>query len=119
MGIDKIAAARLDGMDYALRKIKSDGIDAFEDEMRMRNRNGISFPATKKEEKTYQHYATKCILTMMLYCLHDVYGFGAKRCQDVMTVFNARCGAIVRGLVSWSEIADELQTELGFEVMVE
>ena len=44
----KEAIARLDGMDYALRRIREKGIEDFEREMQWRNENGISLPLTQQ-----------------------------------------------------------------------
>ena len=45
---NKEAIARLDGMDYALRRIREKGIEDFEREMKWRNENGISLPLTQQ-----------------------------------------------------------------------
>lgn len=116
MGRDKIAEARLDGMEYALRKIKENGIEAFEKEYSMRNRYGISYNATGVEERKYRLHATWCILVMMLYTLHDRFGFGHKRCCDVMEMFNERITDVANGIVGWTEIAEQMEKELGFKV---
>lgn len=38
--VDREAIARLDGMDYAKRRIKEIGMEEFEKELEWRNRNG-------------------------------------------------------------------------------
>lgn len=118
MGRDKIAEARLDGMEYALRKIKENGIEAFEKEYRMRNQYGIAFHSPKAEEAEYRLHAVRCLMTMMLYTLHDRYGFGKERCAEVMRLFNARIADVAEGFVGWTEIAEQMEKEMDIKVVL-
>ena len=46
--IDREALARLNGMDYAVRRIKAVGMEEFEKELKTRNRSGMTLPLDNK-----------------------------------------------------------------------
>jgi hypothetical protein len=48
--------------------------------------------------------------------LQDEFDFGKKRIGRFMDRFNRKTGAMKYGFVSWMDIANSLQKELGIEV---
>lgn len=73
--IDKEAMARLDGMDYAVRRIEAIGMDEFKKELHNRNQSGMSLPLDnkqiQKELQKHQSAVLEFSLVLALATLHD------------------------------------------------
>lgn len=122
MGRDKIAEARLDGMDYALRQVKKIGAEEFEKELKWRNRNGISLPVSQRElnENSNQIRTNilKFVLTVAIAILHDEYDFKTEECNRFRDRFNLKVSCMDEGLASLDDYTDMIKEELDIEVGV-
>ena len=83
--IDREAIAKLDGMDYATRRIKQLGMEEWEKELRNRNQSGMTLPLDnkqiQKELMKHQSAVLEFSLILALATLHDEFGFGEKRAK--------------------------------------
>lgn len=104
---DDLNTARLQGMDYAFRQIKENGLDVFEKELQWRMKHGISMRLSQKEidqsslEFRQQFVAmTVCIAILVL---HDEFGFGKKRLKQFETRYNIKSESLLSNYVSWDD----------------
>ena len=104
---DDLNTARLQGMDYAFRQIKENGLAAFEKELQWRMKHGISMRLSQKEidqsslEFRQQFVAmTVCIAILVL---HDEFGFGQKRLKQFETRYNIKSESLLSNYVSWDD----------------
>lgn len=104
---NEINDARLQGMDYAFRQIKKEGLDEFEKELRWRMNHGISLRLTQKEldkssiEFKQQFVAmTVCVAILVL---HDEFGFGKKRLKQFENRYNVKSDSLLSDYVNWDD----------------
>ena len=118
--VDREAIARLDGMDYAKRRIKEIGMEEFEKELEWRNRNKISLTYKPDQlEKTLDPYKERLIQYMQIICtaaLHDEFGFGEKRTQRFLQKLGEAAHYITTGEALLEEYIDGIKTELNLEM---
>lgn len=105
--VDEMNTARLQGMDYAFRQIKKEGLDEFEKELRWRMNHGISIRLTQKEldqssmEFKKQFVAmTVCVAILVL---HDEFGFGKKRLKQFENRYNVKSDSLLSDYVNWDD----------------
>lgn len=105
--VDEMNTARLQGMDYAFRQIKKEGLDEFEKELRWRMNHGISLRLTQKEldkssiEFKQQFVAmTVCVAILVL---HDEFGFGKKRLKQFENRYNVKSDSLLSDYVNWDD----------------
>lgn len=118
--IDREAVARLDGMDYALRRIKETGIEEFEKELQARNRSKFSLPLDNKtiqsQMEIYKAQILEFALTLSLATLHDEFGFGQKRAERYRDLFVTGAEYITKGYAYLDEYKQGIKEELNIEV---
>ena len=92
MARDKFYEARMQGAVWAGNKIKTEGMEAFDRDMRKRNLLKFAITVTEKEmDETYRDmnaliYHT--LITGVLWTLHDMYTFGKKRLKEFKEAFD-------------------------------
>lgn len=118
--VDREAMARLDGMDYALRRIRSIGIEEFEKELRNRNKSGMSLPLDnkqiQKELQKHQGAVLEFSLVLALATLHDEFGFGEKRAKKFRDLYMTGVDYINQGYAYLEEYKQGIKEQLGIEV---
>ena len=94
----KVHQYRMDGMAYALKIVKEQGIEALEKEIRMRNGRFIPLELTREKQMEVSMTLASRIVntysTMTMAALHDGFGFGKKRLQEFIKVFNEKCEVV-------------------------
>ncbi len=117
---DKLAEYRLEGMVYAYKQIKENGLEAFEKELAFRSPLNLSIPIKQKELKKITddviNRSMNVILVFALAVLHDEFGFGAKRCKQFVDRFNSKTAGLVEDYITWDEQMQIIKDELGIEV---
>lgn len=117
---DKLAEYRLEGMVYAFKQIKENGLEAFEKELAFRSPLNLSIPIRQKELKKITddiiNRSMNVILVFALAVLHDEFGFGAKRCKQFVDRFNSKTAGLVEDYITWDEQMQIIKDELGIEV---
>lgn len=95
---DKEFYWRMQGMVYALKIVKESGVEALEKEMRMRNFLCAPIGCPEKEVRKLYHTFSQNIyvnmLSTMMWTLHDTFGFGKKRLEQLKDAFNKNAEAI-------------------------
>lgn len=117
---DKYMIGRNDGMLYAYRYAKKNGIDALEDEIKMRNLTNFPTMTSRKEiddcinaimERTCDAYTI-----MMVSVLHDEFGFGEQRCQKALDRFMSKVECLNEGYVKWADLVGAIKEELKLDI---
>ena len=95
---DKEFYWRMQGMVYALKIAKEGSIEALEKEMRMRNFLCAPIGCPEKEvRKLYQNFSQNIyvnMLSVMLWTLHDSFGFGKSRLHRLKTDYDKNTAVI-------------------------
>lgn len=71
------------------------------------------------EQKTKDisiEHTTSAMMASILTVMHDKYGFGSKRCQDVLNAITSQFESITEGYVSIEDIKLQIQEELGIKL---
>lgn len=111
--------ARREGMSYALKYAKENGIEALESELKRRGAYNIPIRISDKDLKAFTDNAkmmlldTVLILTSMT--LHDEFGFGKERLQRFIERFNFKAECIGDDYTTWQDQIDTLKEECGLE----
>lgn len=119
--LSKEEQARRDGMDYAYRLLKEQGIEALEKRV---DRNRKSFaPAFLGEQKLhdFENYVKQnCIISftcMMAMVLRDKYGFGKKRMAEYSVAFHDLADSIDGGWLTYNDIIETIKEETGVDLV--
>ena len=96
----------MEGMLFALKIAKEQGIEALEKDIRMRGILKLDLWARKDEveelHRTLAHNCYTSIMVTLMYTLHDTFGFGKKRMQKLKGDFDINALNIV-DLDRWGE----------------
>lgn len=117
--LSKLEQARQDGMDYAYRLFKEQGIEALE---RRVTRNRVTMAPCFAEPKALDEFAIavkeNCVTTMLcitLLTLHDEFGFGHKRLEQFQQRFETKAECITADLCTYKDMYQVLQEETGIQ----
>ena len=95
---DKEFYWRMQGVVYALKIVKEGGVEALEKEIRMRNFLCAPIGCPEKEiRKLYQNFSQNIyvnMLSVMLWTLHDSFGFGKKRLHQLKADYDKNTAVI-------------------------
>lgn len=120
--INKEEAARREGMSYALRIAKEQGIDALEEDLKMRNAIGLPINVPKKALDECTDKIKMCLIdTMKLLVaitLHDQFGYGKKRLQEFNERFNFKAECIDEGYCTWEDNIKALREECNMKYKI-
>ncbi len=120
--LDQYMLGRTEGMELALRIAKDKGIEELEKEVRFRQRTGISLNVTHQELNAASNKIKEMTLDtftiLSIACLHDLWGFGQKRCQQYMDKMAEGAQYLVADLATWDDYIKEIQEQLGFEIKI-
>lgn len=99
MGLkNKEYQARISGMLYAYKVVCEQGIEALEKELKFRNAHFVPLEYTaEKIEQIENFFKGRVMATMtpvILYVLHDTFGFGRDRMVRFVDAFTHRCEMI-------------------------
>lgn len=112
--LDREAEARMNGMDYALRRIKEIGIEEFEKELEWRGRKNYSVHITSREainaaEQAYKHIRIGALIT-----LYDEFDFDKKMLDRFNERYNDKMDSLNKGYVNWGDYEDIIVNEIGY-----
>ena len=114
--------ARLDGMAYALKQIKADGVEAFEKELRMRGRRDLAIPISQADliagSQRIKEMTLDTVLTMAVAVLHDEFGFGKQRCKRFSERYSLKADCLADNLVSWDDYTQMIRDELDLQIEI-
>ena len=120
--IDKEEQARREGMAYALRIAKEKGIDALEEDLKMRNAIGLPVGVDRKALNQFtenvKFNTVDTMVILMAVTLHDEFGFGEKRVQRAIDRFMFKANCQYEDYTTWQEQIEILKEELGIELSI-
>ena len=120
--INKEEQARREGMSYALKIAKEQGIEALEKDLKMRNAIGLPIPVSQKvldeftENVKLQMYDSTMVLWAVT--LRDELGFGEKRIQKVLDRFNNKVQCLAGDYTTWAEQIEIIKEECNIELTI-
>lgn len=118
----KIDLARRQGMSYAYRIAKEQGIDALEKDLKSRCAHNIPVGIQQKDlDQLTLKVKNNVIDTMLILAvatLRDEFGFGQKRAQQFVDRFNDKAGCIGDGYCSWEDYITTLKSELNIDFSI-
>ena len=111
---------RTDGMEYALRIVETQGVEALRKEVKTRMWSGISLRMTSAEvDEASMNIKHRCIDTMTivgLLTLHDEFDFGRKRIQRYLKRFYEKADVLLEHYATWEDYQNILHDELGLDL---
>ena len=120
--MNKEEQARREGMAYALRIAKEKGIDALEEDLKMRNAIGLPVGVDRKALNQFtenvKFNTVDTMVILMAVTLHDEFGFGEKRVQRAIDRFMFKANCLDEDYTTWQEQIDILKDELGIELSI-
>ena len=121
--IDKEEQARRDGMAYALRIAKEKGIDALEEDLKMRNATNIPVGLTKKVIDEWcngmKAQTIDSIGILAMVTLRDGFGFGTKRLNKFRDIFNNKTECLMNpDWTTWEDQLEILKEECGIDAFI-
>lgn len=111
---DREAEARMNGMDYALRRIKAIGIEEFEKELEWRGRKNYSVHITSREAINAAEQAYKHIRIAALITLYDEFDFDKAMLDRFNERYNDKMDSLNKGYVNWGDYEDIIVNEIGY-----
>lgn len=119
MSNSKEELARREGMSYALRYAKTNGLEALENDLKRRGAYNIPVRISDKDLKEFTNNAKMMLLDTVLILasmtLHDEFGFGKNRLERFIKRFNFKAECIGEDYTTWQEQIDILKDECGLE----
>lgn len=117
--LDQYMQGRTEGMELALRIVKDKGIEELEKEIKFRSTSGISLNVTSKEltaaSENIKEMMLKTFTVLSIASIHDVFGFGKKRCQKYMDRMNEGVGYLMQDMATWEDYANAIKEQIGID----
>lgn len=105
--VDEMNTARLQGMDYAFRQIKKEGLDEFEKELRWRMNHGISIRLTQKEldqsSMEFKRQFVAMTVCVVILVLHDEFDFDREQLKQFENRYNVKSESLLSDYVNWDD----------------
>lgn len=122
MAKNDFMAGRNEGMLYAYNYAKEHGLDALENEVRLRNLTNIPTQVSRKaiDECVMKIKDNTCdtFVILMASVLHDEFGFGEKRVQRALDRFMLKSECIVYDYVTWQDMIENIKEELNIQLNI-
>lgn len=113
---------REDGLDFALRIVRQDGLQGLEDEVKFRNITGISTSLAKKDlnqaSMAIKERTLDTFTILGIAVLHDEFGFGEKRIQRFMEGLNKGANYLLDDLATWDDYIQAIKEETGLKLEI-
>lgn len=120
--IDKQGQWHREGMAFAFKVAKEKGFEGLEQEIRFRNitKCPITIPKSAMDDFINEVKTTtlETVLIMTIAVLHDEFGFGQKRCQQMVDRFNKKAECLADDYCSWRDYIDMIKEEIGIELNI-
>lgn len=112
--------ARREGMAYALRIAKEKGIDALEEDLKMRNAIDLPLRVSKadlsKFSENVKYNIVFYIKVLMAVTMHDEFGFGNKRIKQMFKRFDLKAECLADDYTTWDEQVSIIAEECGIDM---
>lgn len=110
---------RNEGMAYALSIAKESGVDALEDELKMRGIADVPIRVNKQKTQEFcdnvKLNVVNHVLLLALVTLRDEFSFGEKRLKQFQARFNDKAECVAGDWTTWEEQVKVLTEEVGIE----
>lgn len=120
--IDDYMRGRTEGMELALRIVKDKGIEELEKEVKFRTGTGISLNLTRQELNAASNKIKDMTLDTFtilgVASLHDVYGFGEKRCQRFIDKMAEGVKLLAADMATWEDYRNEVNKRLHMNLQI-
>lgn len=120
--ISKEEQARLQGMSYALKVAKEKGIDGLEKDLKMRNIVNLPIPVSRKALDecivNIKNNVVDTFIVLLAATLHDEFGFGERRVQRAIDVFNFKAECLADDYCTWNDYIEVIKDELNIELHI-
>lgn len=117
-----IIQGRNEGMVFALRIVKEQGIEGLEREIQRRGISGINARLTHQEideaSDRIKMMVLDTVLAMSCMTLRDEFGFGQERLKRFKKRFNDKSECIMDGYDSWADLLGTLKDETKMELEI-
>ena len=118
--LSKEEIARREGMAYALRIAKEKGIDALEEDLKMRNAIDLPCRVSKadlsKFSENVKYNIVFYIKVLMAVTMHDEFGFGNKRIKQMFKRFDLKAECLADDYTTWDEQVSIIAEECGIDM---
>lgn len=113
---------RNEGMLYAYNYAREHGLDALEDEIKLRRITNlptkVSTKALNECVVNIKKNVTDTFVLLLVQTLQDELGFGPKRLKRVIDRFELKASCIGENYLTWQDMIDTIREELGFELAI-
>lgn len=110
---------RNEGMAYALKIAKESGVNALEEELKMRGLTDVPLRVNKQKAQEFcdnvKENVVNHVLLLSLVTLRDEFEFGAKRLKQFQERFTDKASCIAGDWTTWEEQVKVLAEEVGIE----
>ena len=110
-------------MAYALRLAKEKGIDALEEDLKMRNAINLPLRVSKadlsKFSENVKYNIVFYIKVLMAVTMHDEFGFGNKRIKQMFKRFDLKAECIAENYSNWEDQVKIIAEECGIDMETE
>lgn len=116
MAKNDFMAGRNEGMLYAYNYAKEHGLDALEQELKVRRLTNLPTQvSTKALNECLMNIKYNMVDTFMILLaatLHDEFGFGEKRVRRAIDRFNFKADCLGEDYVTWQDLIENIKEEL-------
>lgn len=117
MKISKEYRIEMQAMSHALKIAKEKGIDALEEELKMRGALKMPLTVSAAKGRAWVEQAAndtvETVLLMSLCVLRDEFGFGEKRLNQFQDRYAEKVDCLNKGYVNWEDLQEEMKEKLG------
>ena len=118
--MSKEEQARREGMAYALRIAKEKGIEALEEDLKMRNVIDLPCRVSKADLSKFSENVKYTIVfyikVLMAVTMHDEFGFGNKRIKQMFKRFDLKAECLADDYTTWDEQVSIIAEECGIDM---
>ncbi|MBQ5806306.1 MAG: hypothetical protein IIW24_03545 [Lachnospiraceae bacterium] len=119
---DPFMNGRNEGMLYAYNFAREHGLDALEEEIKLRRLTNLPTKVSTKAMNecviNIKNNVVDTFVILLVSTLRDELGFGEKRIQRVIDRFNQKAECIGENYVTWQDLIDDIREDLGFELAI-
>lgn len=119
---NEYARGRADGLDLALRIVEKYGIEGLRQEIKFRNQTGVQTSIAVKEldkaSEKIKEMTLDTTTVLSIKTLHDLFGFGKKRCQKFLDGMGENVDPILKNMETWADQIKYIQDEIGMVLKI-
>lgn len=122
MAKNDFMAGRNEGMLYAYNYAKEHGLDALEQELKVRRLTNlptqVSTKALNECLMNIKYNTVDTFMILLAATLHDEFGFGEKRVRRAIDRFNFKADCLGEDYVTWQDMIENIKEELNIQLSI-